>query len=287
MISKLAAAAKGSAKGTPGDQIRVESNAGVVVITIDRPHARNAIGVAAMDQLEAALDEIEGSNASVAVLTGAGDRAFVSGGDLKDLDNVRSLEGAEHMARRMRGVLDRVIRLPMPVIAALNGHALGGGAEVAVAADLRVAADDIRIGFTQSSLGIMPAWGGAERLTDLVGRSRALLLLCAGETVSAEEALAIGLLDRVVPRAGFEAAWRGLAAAFAALPSAVPRSIKGVVSSVSPGTHPATAAASVRAFAELWTAPKHWELAATAAQKRQQAQGSSRSGPTDTFELER
>lgn len=259
------------------DEVRVESEGALTVVTIHRPQARNAIGLATMGELEAALSEVGRSDASVLVITGAGRHAFVSGGDLKELEAVRTTADAERMATRMRSILDNLIRLPMPVVAALNGHAFGGGAEVAVAADIRLAADDIRIGFTQSTLGIMPAWGGAERLTELVGRSRAMLLLCAGEVLDAQEALSIGLVDQVLPRAGFEEGWRRQAERLASPPAAVTRSIKRVVSSVRPGTHPATEAASVRSFAELWAAPAHWERAATAELLRRQAKAERRS----------
>ncbi len=109
-----------------------------------------------MDQLEKAIDGAEGALALV--IRGAGDRAFVSGGDLKELSSLRTTEQASAMAWRMRSICDRLADFPGPVIAALNGHALGGGAEVAVAADIRVAADDIKIGFNQVALAIMPAW---------------------------------------------------------------------------------------------------------------------------------
>lgn len=249
-------------------EVRVEVTGGVCLITIDRPRARNAIGLGTINELDDALVEIAASSAAVVVITGAGDRAFVSGGDLRELEAIRTVAAAEQMARRMRSVLDRLIRLPMPVIAALNGHAFGGGAEVAVAADLRVAADDIRIGFSQSSLGIMPAWGGAERLTEIVGRSQAILLLCGGEALTAPEAREIGLIDLVLPRSQFDTGWRDLAGRFASLPASATRSIKGVVSAVSPGTHPTTEADAVHAFAELWAAPEHWEMAAAAEVRR-------------------
>ena len=251
-------------------EVGVQVDGRAAIITIDRPHARNAIGLGTISELEAALLEVSEAQVGVVVLIGAGDRAFVSGGDLKEFEALRTQPEAERMARRMRAILDRVARMPMPVIAALNGHAFGGGAEVAVAADIRVAADDIRIGFTQSALGIMPAWGGAERLTDLVGRSRALLLLCSGRTLTAKEAHEWRLIDQVLPRASFEAAWRELAATFAGLPSNATRSIKSVVASVSPGFHPETEDAAVQAFAELWAAPEHWEMAAAAAANRRQ-----------------
>ena len=140
---------------------------GLAVITIDRPHARNAISLETMDQFDKALDGAEG--AAALVITGAGDRAFVSGGDLKELSALRTEREAGAMAWRMRSICDRIAGFAGPTIAALNGHALGGGAEVAVAADIRLAADDIKIGFNQVALEIMPAWGGAERLVD-VGR---------------------------------------------------------------------------------------------------------------------
>ncbi len=176
--------------------VDLEFDDGLAVITIDRPHARNAISLETMDQLEKALDGAEG--AAALVITGAGDRAFVSGGDLKELSALRTEQEAGAMAWRMRSICDRIAGFPTPTIAALNGHALGGGAEVAVAADIRLAADDIRIGFNQVALAIMPAWGGAERLATLVGKSRALLLAGSGSVLSAAEAERIGLVDRRV-----------------------------------------------------------------------------------------
>jgi enoyl-CoA hydratase/carnithine racemase len=122
----------------------------------------------------------------------------------------------------------------------------------------------VKIGFSQATLGIMPAWGGIERLARLVGPSRALLLLCSGRVLAAPQALAFGLIDEVVPRAGFEEGWRALATALARPPAGVPRSIKEVVSRVTPASHPETEARAVRAFAELWAAPEHWSMAAEA-----------------------
>ena len=165
--------------------VYVEIDAGLAVVTIDRPDVRNAIGFATIDELGAALDQVLESDAAVLVLRGGGDRAFVSGGDLKELSAVRTHADAVDMASRVRQLLDRVAAFPLPVIAALNGHALGGGAEVAIAADIRIAADDVKIGFNQVTLGIMPAWGGVERLALAVGRSRALLAIATGELYDA------------------------------------------------------------------------------------------------------
>ena len=141
---------------------------------------------------------------AVLVVTGAGARVFVAGGDLKELAAIRTSEDATVMAETMRGVLDRLATLPIPVIAAVNGDAYGGGAEVAVACDIRIAADDVRCAFNQVALGIMPAWGGIERLTALVGRGRALLLMTTGRVLDAEAALELGLFDEVVPRTQFD-----------------------------------------------------------------------------------
>src|SRR4029078_1773397 len=133
------------------------------------------------------------------------------------------------MARRVRQLLDRVATFPLPVIAALNGHALGGGAEVAIAADYRIAADDVRIGFKQVSLGIMPAWGGAERLAQVIGRGRAMVAIATGELFDAPDALRMGLVDAVVPRARFDDEWRALAQRLAATAPGTTRAIKAVV----------------------------------------------------------
>ncbi|MGH3580263.1 MAG: enoyl-CoA hydratase/isomerase family protein [Mycobacterium sp.] len=229
--------------------VDLEIEDGLAVITVDRPHARNAISLDTMNELSTALDGAEGARALV--ITGGGDKAFVSGGDLKELAALRTELEAAEMAWRMRTICDRIAGFPGPVLAALNGHALGGGAEFAVAADIRIAADDIKIGFNQVSLAIMPAWGGAERLGALVGRSRALLLAGTGRVLGAAEAQRLGLLDEVVPRAEFAEHWRTTAHLLARQPGA---SIKRVIN----GT---TTTDAVSAFAKLWVSDEHWAAA--------------------------
>jgi enoyl-CoA hydratase/carnithine racemase len=238
--------------------VGVEIEAGIAVITIDRPEVRNAIGFATVDELEAALDGVLESDAAVVVLRGGGERAFVSGGDLKELSAIRTHPEAVEMASRVRRLLDRVAAFPLPVIAALNGHALGGGAEVAIAADIRIAADDIKIGFNQASLGIMPAWGGAERLAQVVGRGRALLAIATGEVYDAEAAQRLGLVDLVVPRASFDKEWRTLTERMAATAPGTSRAVKAVIAAAAPSTHPELEKDATDAFARLWTADAHW-----------------------------
>lgn len=222
---------------------------GLAVLTINRPHARNAIGLDTMQQLEKALDAAAG--ARTLVIRGAGDRAFVSGGDLKELSVLRSEEDASAMAKRMRLICDQLASFPAPVIAALNGHAFGGGAEVAVAADIRVAADDVKIAFNQVDLEIMPAWGGAERLAALVGKGKALLLAGSGRALDAVEAERIGLVDLVLPRSSFEEGWRSVARSLARHPAT---EIKRVIGGVSQDE-------AIASFARLWVADAHWRAA--------------------------
>ncbi|WP_037678980.1 enoyl-CoA hydratase/isomerase family protein [Streptomyces griseus] len=230
--------------------VELELEDGLAVVTIDRPHARNAIDPHTMGELEKALNAAEGATALA--VTGAGERAFVSGGDLKELARLRTEGEASDMALRMRALCDRIAGFPGPVVAALNGHTLGGGAEVAVAADIRIAADDVRIGFTQTKLAIVPAWGGAERLARLVGPGQAMLLAGTGRMLEATEAARLGLVDLVVPRTQFADRWREVAHSLAT-PQA--REIKNLTTR----TRPVREAAE--AFARLWVSEEHWEAA--------------------------
>jgi enoyl-CoA hydratase/carnithine racemase len=192
----------------------------------------------------------------------------VSGGDIKELGAIRTHEAAVDMASRARRLLDRVAAFPVPVIAALNGHALGGGAEVAIAADIRVAADDVKIGFNQVTLGIMPAWGGAERLAQAIGRSRALLAITTGDLYDAETAERWGLVDVVVPRDEFDHQWRALAQRLADSAPGATRAVKAVVGAAVPGVYPELEADATNAFAELWVADAHWAAVDALEQKR-------------------
>ncbi|HLQ62776.1 MAG TPA: enoyl-CoA hydratase/isomerase family protein, partial [Candidatus Acidoferrales bacterium] len=209
--------------------LRLERAGGVLTLVIDRPSALNAIGLGTMAELDEALREAARSEARVVVVRGAGERAFVSGGDLKELESLRTEREGSELASRMRAILDRLSALPQPVICALNGDAYGGGAELAVAGDFRVAAEHARLGFTQVRLGIMPAWGGIERLQELVGRARALYLLTTGEVLSAAEAERWGLVEAVWPSLEFAARLDRLAAAVAEAPAAALAAMKAAL----------------------------------------------------------
>ncbi len=260
--------------GTAGG-VRLDRDGAVAVLTIDRPEARNAIARATMQELAAALDEVADSPARVLVVTGAGDRVFVAGGDLKELAAIRTLEDATAMAATMRSVLDRVATLPVPVLAAVNGDAYGGGAEVAVACDIRIAADDVRCAFNQVALGIMPAWGGIERLTALIGRGRALALMTTGRVLDAADALAQGLFDEVVPRPRFDERWREVSAQIARAPRDALVGIKAAQRAAFPTARPELAADAIRSFARTWVAETHWQMVEEAEQRRRAAREES------------
>jgi len=250
--------------------VRLERRDGLATISIDRPEARNALNREAMDGLDAALAEVAGWDVHGVFIRGAGDRAFISGGDLKELETVREEEFALELAVRMRTTLDRIPALPMPVVAILNGHAIGGGAEVAIACDYRLAADDVRIGFTQATLGLMPAWGGIERLVQAIGRGRALHLLTTGRTIDATEAWRLGLFEEIAPRAFLDERVAVLAEELASVPLPALAGIKRAAEAAQPYARPELAPRATGDFARAWVDDEHWK-ALGRAQARTQA----------------
>ena len=170
----------------------------IATITIDRPDKLNALNDATMAELGEAIEQVRRDSAVAGVVvTGAG-RAFVAGADISEL---RSKSGPEiyALARRGQEVFRRFETSPKPVIAAVNGFALGGGCELAMACHMRIAAEGAKFGQPEVKLGVTPGYGGTQRLTRLIGRGRALQLLLTGEMVDANEALRLGLVNRVVP----------------------------------------------------------------------------------------
>jgi enoyl-CoA hydratase len=175
---------------------RVSARDGVLTVMIDREAKRNALSLAVLAELKEAFSSHSAdATLKFAILTAAGDKCFAAGGDLHELMNVKGAEAAAAMARQAKDALAKIRTFPVPVIAALNGDALGGGAELAVSCDLRVAAAHARIGFIQGRLAIPTAWGGGADLMRLVGAGRALQLLSRSEIVGAPQALAYGLFN--------------------------------------------------------------------------------------------
>jgi enoyl-CoA hydratase len=178
----------------------VEREETIGLIFINRPKALNALSRATMRELDAAIEELAADpSVGAIVLTGSGDRAFVAGADISEFNTLPSASVATEYGLKGQAVLNKIETMPKPVIAAINGFALGGGCELAMACDIRLAADSARLGQPEINLGIIPGYGGTQRLPRLVGRGMAKLLCLSGDPIDAAEALRIGLVDRVVP----------------------------------------------------------------------------------------
>lgn len=176
----------------------IERRGPVLVLRVNRPDKRNAINFAVKQALTSALDQAASDDrARCIVLTGVGDVAFVAGADIAEMVDRSPME--QHRAMREARIFDRVAAHPKPVIAAVNGVALGGGLELALACDIRVAAPQARFGQPEVSLGLIPGGGGTQRLPRMVGEGMALKMILTGEQISAEEAHRIGLVQEVVP----------------------------------------------------------------------------------------
>ncbi len=171
----------------------------IATITFNRPKALNALNQALLGELSAALDEIAADeNIRVLILTGAGDKAFVAGADITELATFNSLQ-AKHFAARGHAIINKLQQLPIAVIAAVNGFALGGGTEISIACDFIYAADNAKFGQPEINLGIIPGFGGTQRLPRLIGSNMAKELIFTGKMISAEQALRLGLVNRVIP----------------------------------------------------------------------------------------
>ncbi len=214
------------------DTVHVERDGPLAVATIDRRQVLNALDRATLDQLRRAMLEVRRDEAvRCVILTGAGEKAFVAGADIQELERLSPNE-AEAYALEGQHVFDLIEHLGRPVIAAVNGFALGGGCELAMACTLRVASETARFGQPEVKLGVTPGFAGTQRLPRLVGKGRALDLLLTGRLIDAQEALAIGLVNRVVPAADLMAKARELALTLAAL---APAAMKSIVEAVNRG----------------------------------------------------
>ena len=178
----------------------LEKDAQIAIVTFNNPKALNALTVQTLEGLEALFDELEADETvRVIILTGAGDKAFVAGGDIGHLATLDA-DGARQFALQAQRAIDRIEACPKPVIAAINGYCLGGGNELAMGCDMRVAADSAKFGQPEVKLGIIPGFAGTQRLARLVGKGRAKEMIFTGEMIDAEEACRIGLVNRVVAK---------------------------------------------------------------------------------------
>lgn len=226
---------------------------------IHRPAARNAINFAVMDELEKLVDHIEKRpEIRVFILSGAGTKSFISGGDLREFHTIKEREQAEKMSRRMHSLLNRIESLPCYTIACMNGDAYGGGCEIALAFDFRIAADSAQLGFTQGRFYLPPGWGGLTRLVERTGRSTALRWLAEAAVIDAKTALNRGFLDRIAPAEQLEETTEKWA-------HALSHNDRDFIAILKQGALRAAAAhrealeAEIVPFTRQWVHPKHGE----------------------------
>lgn len=181
------------------ENVRTERKGNIFVITIDRPKVLNALNAKTVEEIGRAFAEVrEDEEIRCVILTGAGEKAFVAGADINELAKMTPIVG-KFVSEQGQTVFLQIERFPKPVIAAINGFALGGGCELALACHMRVASEKAQLGLPEVSLGIIPGYGGTQRMVRLLGKGKAFELICSGERIGAAEAERIGLVNKVVP----------------------------------------------------------------------------------------
>jgi len=190
----------------------VEISERIATITVNRPKSLNALNLATVREMKSAFEEVSsGKNAGVVLLTGAGEKAFIAGADITEMKGFTAMQALD-FALLGQGVLSFIEQMHQPVIAVVNGFALGGGCEVAMACDLILAADTAKFGQPEVTLGIIPGYGGTQRLPRLVGRNLAKEMVLTGDMITSRRACEIGLVNRVFPAAELMGAARNIAA---------------------------------------------------------------------------
>ena len=245
-------------------ELIVERHGAVLHLTLNRPEKRNALALALLDEIGAAFAaHARDPGILCAVITGAGDRCFAAGGDLQELDAIRSDNDTRAMSQRGRAALDQVRAFPVPVIAALNGPALGGGAELALACDLRIAAPHAEIGFLQAQLGVTTAWGGGIDLALTVGDRSALRILATAARIAPGRALGIGLVDWVcAPGQDLDACIEAFLDPYLCRSRAVLEGCKAPVAAARRRAHAELAPVEEERFIASWTSEAHWTAVA-------------------------
>jgi enoyl-CoA hydratase/carnithine racemase len=253
------------------DEILFETGEdGIGVLTINRPAARNALNFAAQESFADAVERAAAlDNLRALIVTGAGKQSFASGGDMKELQHYPDESGARKLKGVMTLALDRLERLPAPVIGAVNGDAVGGGCEILSACDLRIAGEWTSFRYAQIQVGLTTGWGGTARLVRLLGQSRAMALLLTGNPFSAQEALQMGLVHRLVPQeASVLAAARKWAEELSMLPRNALAAVKDLVRQSAAGQPEAAARVELEQFLRLWPQADHLEAMQAFAEKR-------------------
>jgi enoyl-CoA hydratase len=214
------------------ENLLIERDEATAIVTINRPKVLNALNTQTLDELRRAILEIkQDEGVRVVIVTGAGERSFVAGADINELAVQTPTSGREH-ALAGQHVFDLIENLGKPVIAAINGFALGGGCELAMACTLRLAADSARLGQPEIALGLIPGYAGTQRLPRLVGIGKAMEMILTGTPIAADEAQRIGLVNRVVPAAALMAEARTLAVQLA---KGAPIAMRYIINAVNKG----------------------------------------------------
>lgn len=248
--------------------IRLELGERYAQLVFHRPEARNALSSSVMEEMEAAIGAVEawvreGTRHVALLLSSSDPRIFVAGADLKELRNLHGYEGGRAFAERGRRLLDRLEDLPIPVVAAMEGPALGGGAELALACDLRVMSESSYFSFVQLRVGIVPGWGGGRRLAEIVGWKRALGLFVTTARLPAAEALNLGLADRLVPDGQAIHEALKLVEEMAMLPPLAVRALKPLLRRLSATSPSEGEGFEAEAFGRLWATADHEEAIAS------------------------
>src|SRR5947209_2922438 len=178
--------------------LKVERDNEIVQITIDRPDKLNALNLDVMDEFITTLGELDNDSSRVIIITGSGQKAFSAGADIEYMSKIGPTE-AEKYALRGHDVLNKIEKIEKPVIAAINGYALGGGCELGLACDIRFASPNAQLGQPEVTIGICPGWGGTQRLLRIIGPARAKDLIFTGRKIGAEEAFTMGLVNKIIP----------------------------------------------------------------------------------------
>lgn len=214
----------------PFEHLLVESDGPVAVIALNRPSVLNALNARLLRELSIALVELERDREIRAIiLTGSGQKAFAAGADIGELNALDTAAQGAQKARVGQAVTVQIERLRKPVIVAVNGFALGGGCELAMAGDIRIASENAKFGQPEVNLGLIPGYGGSQRTTRLLGKGMAMYLCLTGETIDAQEALRIGLVQRVVPQAALLDEAKSIARTIAAKAPLAVESCKRVI----------------------------------------------------------
>ncbi len=216
----------------PFDNLLIDDNDNVRTITVNRPDKLNALNRQTLNELhQAIIQACTDESVRVIVLTGAGEKAFVAGADIGEIREQSAIE-ARAFSARGQNLMSLIQSLDKPVIAAINGFALGGGMELALACHLRIASDNARLGLPEIKLGIMPGFGGTQRLLRLVGTTRALEMSLTGEPITAQRALELGVVNQVVASDELKSTVTGLSTSLAA---AAPEAVRGILQAVNQG----------------------------------------------------